>query len=426
MTTPSSADLVATQLELFLEGGAGWLTFPGPLECKFEADSAPRRSQRMWLEGLISIVIFDAFFLVEALLLHNTSWGELAIQLGLVTPMALLVNGMVRMNPRKWMREGLVAMATCMIAGVYLWLQQNRNPVASAYGAVGIMVTAAFANVVMRLRFRYALVSSIVILSAGLTFLMQDFKLIASEKMLGGTLSAIAIGITLMANYSLERDERLGYLMRKRSELQRQDLELANAKLARLSAIDALTGLPNRYAYQERFEAVWNEAAETGQPLSVVVADIDHFKVLNDVRGHLYGDEVLRRVASLLLQALRVKADFAARFGGEEFVVLLPATGQESAMLVAERIRQLVEVVGSPAVENIAEESLMWVTVSCGVSTCLDTSGYRREELVEIADRALYEAKADGRNAVRWKEMERPGKVKIHLNTVVPNATHLV
>jgi diguanylate cyclase (GGDEF)-like protein len=134
------------------------------------------------------------------------------------------------------------------------------------------------------------------------------------------------------------------------------------------------------------------------------VIDIDHFKATNDSRGHLYGDRVLVRVASLLLQSLRCKDDFAARFGGEEFVLLLPGTGQEGAMIVAERIRKLVEVAGSPALQDPGLPPRL-STVSCGVASCWPNEFMRREDLLDAADKALYLAKAGGRNQVRWGEL---------------------
>jgi diguanylate cyclase (GGDEF)-like protein len=144
-----------------------------------------------------------------------------------------------------------------------------------------------------------------------------------------------------------------------------------------------------------------------GALLSAIVIDIDRFKAVNDLRGHLYGDKVLTRVASLLQQSLRGKDDFAARFGGEEFVVLLPQTSQRAALIVAERIRKLVEVAGSPAVESFATGEVLATTVSCGVATCLPSEGFCIEDLLEAADKALYEAKRGGRNRVCAGEVTR-------------------
>jgi len=210
--------------------------------------------------------------------------------------------------------------------------------------------------------------------------------------------------MTLVANYSIEREERVGYLMRLRSEIQSRELSFLNVELQKISCIDSLTGLANRHAYELQFAKLWREAVESSSCLSAIVIDIDHFKMTNDTRGHLYGDRVLARVASLLLQSLRCKDDFAARFGGEEFVVLLPGATQEGAMIVAERIRKLVEVAGSPALPEPGEHPRL-STVSCGVAACWPSDANCPEDLLDTADKALYMAKSNGRNQVRWGEL---------------------
>jgi diguanylate cyclase (GGDEF)-like protein len=192
--------------------------------------------------------------------------------------------------------------------------------------------------------------------------------------------------------------------MRLRSEIQTRELSFLNVELQKISCVDSLTGLSNRHAYDLQFAKLWAEAEKAQGCLSAIVIDIDHFKMTNDSRGHLYGDRVLVRVASLLLQSLRCKDDFAARYGGEEFVVLLPGTTREGALLVAERIRKLVEVAGSPALPDPGSHPRL-STVSCGVATCWPGDSICQEDLLESADRALYEAKSKGRNQVCWGEL---------------------
>jgi diguanylate cyclase (GGDEF)-like protein len=192
--------------------------------------------------------------------------------------------------------------------------------------------------------------------------------------------------------------------MRLRSEIQSKELSFLNVELQKISYIDNLTGLANRHSYELQFAKLWHEAVEAGSCLSAIVIDIDHFKITNDTRGHLYGDRVLVRVASLLLQSLRCNDDFAARFGGEEFVVLLPGATQEGAMIVAERIRKLVEVAGSPALPEPGSHPRL-STVSCGVATCWPSDSNCQEDLLDSADKALYMAKSGGRNQVRYGEL---------------------
>ena len=394
---------VPEQIVRLSRWGPRWLAFPDELEATFERDRGAWRAMRLWREGLVSIVAFDLFCLGEWMFTRELSTHEMLVQVGIITPLALVVNLIMRLEPPKWLREGSVAAMTCAIGCTYLYLQQGKGPVTVAFTLVGAIVTAMFASVVMRLRFYYALAASGTILAASLWFLFVDGSQTPDEKMVGASLTTIAICITMMSNFSLEREERLGYLRFLESESRSEQVSAANARLERLSTIDNLTGLTNRRGYEARFEELWEEAEENGTPLSLLVLDVDHFKALNDVRGHMYGDEVLRRVASLIMQALRSRADFGARYGGEEFVVLLPKTDRESAELVGERIRRLVEMAGSPPQEQLSGECLMWVTASCGVSTCESTLGRRKEELLEVADRAMYQAKSEGRNRVCFR-----------------------
>ena len=407
MLPSGHVEAIPQQIERLLQRGLQGLHFPAELETHFERESGAPRSRRLWREGLISILAFNVFYIGEWLFTRQISRHELLLQLGLITPLCLAVNLLMRFNPPRWLREGSISLMSCVIACAYLFLQSGKGSVAVAFTLVGVIVTAMFASVVMRLRFYFALVASIVITLAGGLFLILDHALKTDEKLTGLALMSIAIGIGLMSNYSLEREERLGYLRYLVSEANRRQISEMNSRLEKLSAIDKLTALPNRRSYEERFERLWQDAQAEASPLALIIIDVDHFKVLNDVRGHSYGDDVLRRVGSLLPQALRSTADFAGRYGGEEFVVLLPKTDRESAERVAERIRALIEMAGSPPQPPLPEtECLMWVTASCGISACIPTASLQKETLLESADKAMYRAKSDGRNRVAYRSLD--------------------
>jgi diguanylate cyclase (GGDEF)-like protein len=209
--------------------------------------------------------------------------------------------------------------------------------------------------------------------------------------------------------------------MRLRSEIQTRELSFLNVELQKMSYIDSLTGLANRHSYELQFAKLWSEAVDSAGCLSAIVIDIDNFKITNDTRGHLYGDRVLARVASLLLQSLRCKDDFAARFGGEEFVVLLPGAAREGAMIVAERIRKLVEVAGSPALPEPGSHPRL-STVSCGVATSWPSDSNCREDLLDSADKALYLAKAGGRNQVCWGELTNTARKRPSAERRIPRS----
>jgi diguanylate cyclase (GGDEF)-like protein len=172
-----------------------------------------------------------------------------------------------------------------------------------------------------------------------------------------------------------------------------QQLEAANDQLAQLSVTDPLTGLANRRRLDEALNAEWARATRTQGPLSLIMLDIDHFKRYNDTHGHQAGDRCLQRVANELNRTVR-DTDLAARFGGEEFAVVMPDTASDTATEAAERIRIAIADLG----QQLTDDQL--VTVSAGVATIYNAEQQRTDQLIESADAALYQAKGTGRNRV--------------------------
>jgi two-component system chemotaxis family response regulator WspR len=183
-------------------------------------------------------------------------------------------------------------------------------------------------------------------------------------------------------------------------ESQRKLIEI-NAELKRLTNVDGLTGLSNRRFFNEHMEAQWKLAIREQTPLSILMADLDNFKRYNDTYGHLSGDEVLKGVGAALRESFVRPTDLAARFGGEEFVVVLPATSSASLRQVAERLRGNVEGLQIPhsgsTVSNV-------VTISIGGATRVPRKDETFIALVEAADAALYRAKEAGKNRVVTEE----------------------
>jgi diguanylate cyclase (GGDEF)-like protein len=190
---------------------------------------------------------------------------------------------------------------------------------------------------------------------------------------------------------------------RKNRELQetRRQLESRNRDLERISALDTLTQIANRRRFDAALRQEWRRAARDGAPLSLVFCDIDYFKPFNDTYGHQAGDDCLVRVAQTMEETLNRPADLAARYGGEEFIALLVDTDASGARLVAERIRARVEALG---IEHRASNVARRLTVSLGVATIVPRPAIRPEDLVDLADRALYAAKEGGRNRVAAAE----------------------
>ncbi|MCA6124886.1 GGDEF domain-containing protein [Bradyrhizobium sp. WSM 1704] len=163
----------------------------------------------------------------------------------------------------------------------------------------------------------------------------------------------------------------------------------AEDKLEEMATTDALTGLKNRRKFDAEIELEWRRAARQGQPIGLLMIDADHFKAYNDTFGHQAGDQVLVGIAICISDAVRRAGDCAARFGGEEFAVLLPGASPIESFNVAETIRMKVE--------QWCEGELI-TTVSIGVASIKPTAAQQWSDLVEAADKALYAAKANGRN----------------------------
>jgi len=186
------------------------------------------------------------------------------------------------------------------------------------------------------------------------------------------------------------REQELVRLVRERTE----QLEEANRKLEELSFLDGLTEIANRRQFEQILDLEWRRAVRSGAPLSLILADVDHFKAFNDTNGHQAGDRALRDVAMLLDSIVQRAGDQVARYGGEEFAAMLPETDADGAQKIAERMRQAVE-----SLETAGGR----VTVSFGVATTFAREKGSPDALVAAADAALYDAKRAGRNAVRLR-----------------------
>jgi diguanylate cyclase (GGDEF)-like protein len=163
------------------------------------------------------------------------------------------------------------------------------------------------------------------------------------------------------------------------------------------AAVDPLTGLFNRRSFRKRLNEEIERAGRQGSPLSLTIVDVDNFKRLNDQLGHRVGDSALQLVANVLQRSIRL-FDTSARLGGDEFAILMPGSGLDSSRHIAQRIRESIEE-ARPSGQQWSEDAN--VTVSMGIATLTDTSA---DEFVDRADRALYMAKRDGKNCVRWWE----------------------
>jgi diguanylate cyclase (GGDEF)-like protein len=213
-------------------------------------------------------------------------------------------------------------------------------------------------------------------------------------------IAASAGGYRLRVRQLRLREKKLVALVAERtSQLNEANsaLEDANRRLTELSHRDPLTGVANRRQFENVLETEWRRAFRSGTTMSVLMADVDSFKLYNDTHGHPEGDVCLRGVAGAFQSGLKRASDLLARYGGEEFIVLLPDTALERAAALAEDLRAGVQALGIP---HPGAPAAPVVTVSLGVAACRPAEGGTPADLVAAADRALYLAKERGRNRV--------------------------
>lgn len=176
-----------------------------------------------------------------------------------------------------------------------------------------------------------------------------------------------------------------------------KQLEDANKKLKQISIIDALTNIANRRQFDEVLNRELKRAKRYKRSISLIMADIDYFKMYNDHYGHLGGDNCLKQVASIISNETQRETDLAARYGGEEFAVILPETDSDGASMLAERIMKKLKK------KNIQHEKSPLgsnVTVSFGIASIIPENGTNAKSLIKLADNALYIAKENGRNRI--------------------------
>lgn len=203
---------------------------------------------------------------------------------------------------------------------------------------------------------------------------------------------------TLASAHEIEsRQFRIMRVLHRLVDTSAREIELMNIELAGLARTDPLTGLHNRRMFDEHLAREVGRQSRSNRPLSLIMIDVDHFKRYNDAYGHITGDACLRTVGKVLLEVARRSADLAARYGGEEFAIVLPETGYEEAMNLAEKIREHVAMLHIPHRDSPTADR---ITLSQGVLTLGSGNEHDTESIIGLCDRELYRAKESGRNRV--------------------------
>ena len=207
--------------------------------------------------------------------------------------------------------------------------------------------------------------------------------------------------------YLYEQEKRQSQELARQNlalEQAKLELEAANMELQRIASVDGLTQIPNRRCFDKTLKLEWQWMEREKEPLSLILCDIDFFKLYNDRYGHQGGDECLKQVAEILDRSAQRGGDLAARYGGEEFAVILSRTDMKGAMRVAESIRSDLKAAG---IFHAASKVSEFVTLSMGTATAVPAAGLSIEGLIGEADRALYRAKLEGRDRIVGLDSKR-------------------
>jgi diguanylate cyclase (GGDEF)-like protein len=249
------------------------------------------------------------------------------------------------------------------------------------------------------LNYAYSIAMVALIVMLVLLLFVLNRLLIRPLSLLTGYLASIRADGNYARRLGLQRGDEIGALADE-LDATLEHIENQDRALKRLSRIDSLTGLANRRTFDSSLQTEWKRMGRSNTPISLLMCDIDGFKRYNDTFGHVAGDAALVAVAHCLKQHAVRSADLACRYGGEEFAVILPNTNHESAMAIAERMREAAQEL---SLEVDGQPERQPLTISIGVATASPDHRGDTSPIIEEADRALYEAKRGGRNTVRGR-----------------------
>ena len=372
------------------------MRFPARLEALFERETQTARDRRLVARGLLAVLLYDMFLFADAVMMPDVVAEAAIVRLGIFTPLTLLFLWLTRRGLSPGTRDALQTVVALAAAAGFTYLFTASDDPNAIYYHGGVVLILAVVNLVVQLRYRHALglTTGVVAFYAALPFVEGRLPdpIEGTNLMLVATTAAV----TLFGNYRLEAEQRLTFLLTLRERVRSAELQSDKRRLGRLAILDTLTALTNRRGFNMHLRRLVRRP-HAGE-VSVLIVDIDHFKQYNDRYGHQQGDVCLRRVAGALARVPTRAGDLVARFGGEEFAVILPGTDRPAALAMAERMRQAVAALAIP---HETSPVAPHVTISVGVATGDHLQGGSNGGgLLAAADDALYRAKRAGRNRV--------------------------
>ncbi len=372
---------------------------------KEEGQNIRRQDTRhgMW----IAIAVYLLFSITDVLLVPDVAEYVVASRFVIGTIAFFLLEAEVR-----WNASADVIDTTCaasLVVAYAGWLYPSlmtADTVSISYYMVFGAIFMMSVNLFFSFQFRLSLIASAIILFIFLAAL-QSFPLIDhSYKLAFGTFCISCFVFTSYVNWKLNRERYKVFLNAFEAKLQQKEASERGDALLRLSNTDPLTGLENRRAIDQRLRDYWSDWQRYGTSFAAILIDVDFFKKYNDCYGHQEGDRCLILVADALADSIKRYNGSIGRYGGEEFVVLARVDTLEEVADLAENICQTVESMG--LVHQQRRDGMSIVTVSVGAAFTRSQAGTKLEKIIHEADRALYAAKASGRNCAKLFDPNDP------------------
>lgn len=380
-------------LERVLNEGYPFQRFPPAIEAEYQCQRAPSRRRHLFFMAWLGLLCINVYALHSRAMFSDVSDDVVFTMLKVSGILACLSPLLLTPLPG-WLREMLYAEGICVAAVVAVYIVSHSTQVTSYSFLTSLLFLPLFSGVVGRQSVLCTLATVMATLGAAAVFLNpgdDEQWLVYQDTLFIVTTASL---FTLVAAYTLERGARRQWLLSEMERLDRAALTAATRRLHELSMKDPLTGLSNRRRFEADFARVWSQARTDGRGVSLLIIDVDHFKLFNDGYGHAEGDRCLQRIAEVLAQAARDHWGFSARLGGEEFAIILPGLPAVQAARVAE---QVCATVRDADIEHHYSQTDSRVTISIGVA-CSSTVAGPARDLLAAADDAVYAAKSAGRD----------------------------
>lgn len=373
-----------------------FIHFPNEVDKAYRKLSFHADKQKNILFFLIGLFFYDAFIFMDKLMIYDVHELAMKLRFFFVTPVAVLCLALIYYAKKPVTMD--IAVNTCLLtscAAIFMMVNSSSSEMAPQYHS-GLFLISLAGLLVMKTSFKSKILLSFLLMVLHLFFFQFNTNIAYYSKINIFSVLMTTIFISLISIAEIEFRTRKDFIAALLQEITTETLLEKNKFLKVLSNMDELTGLANRRFFDMHLKRLVSNIGNGIFPIAVLYMDLDNFKNYNDTYGHLKGDNALKRVASVLKFSTNRKFDLCARFGGEEFLIILPFTSQNEAFVVAEKIRTSIQDL---KIENKIDGSHGHLTLSIGISFLKDNET-DVQTIIDEADQALYHAKNSGRNRV--------------------------